>query len=44
MKGKLRRRGAKSISKFDHHDINGGAGDNILHDVTGRRLVSSIYS
>jgi hypothetical protein len=32
--------GAKSISKFDQHNINGGAVDDT--DVTGRRLVSSI--
>jgi hypothetical protein len=43
MKGELRRRRANSISKFDHHYINGGAVDNTVHDVTGRRLVSSIY-
>jgi hypothetical protein len=35
MKAELRLRGANSISKFHHHNING---------VTGRRLVSSIYS
>jgi hypothetical protein len=34
--------GPNSISKFDHHNINGGAVE--IHDVTGRRLVSSIYS
>jgi hypothetical protein len=28
MKGELRWRGANSISKFDHHNINGGAVDN----------------
>jgi hypothetical protein len=28
MKGELRWRGANSISKFDHHDINGGDVDN----------------
>jgi hypothetical protein len=28
MKGELRWRGANSISKFYHHNINGGAGDN----------------
>jgi PIN domain nuclease of toxin-antitoxin system len=33
--------GANSISTFDHHNINGGAVSKI-HDVTGRRLVSSI--
>jgi hypothetical protein len=27
MKGELRWRGANSISKFDHHNINGGAVD-----------------
>jgi L1 cell adhesion molecule len=35
--------GPNSISKFDHHNINGGAVSTI-HDFTGRRLVSSIYS
>jgi hypothetical protein len=34
-------RGPNSISKFDHHNINGGAVSTI-HEVTGRRLVSSI--
>jgi hypothetical protein len=43
MKRELRWRGANSISKFYHHNINGGAVSTI-HDVTGRRLVSSIYS
>jgi hypothetical protein len=43
MKGELRWRGANSISKFDHHNINGGAVPTI-HDVTGRRLVSPIWS
>jgi hypothetical protein len=28
MKGELRLRGAKSFSKFHHHNINGGAVDN----------------
>jgi hypothetical protein len=28
MKGELRWRGANSISKFDHHNINGGTVDN----------------
>jgi hypothetical protein len=28
MKGELRWRGANSISKFHHHNINGGAVDN----------------
>jgi hypothetical protein len=32
--------GPNSISKFHHHNINGGAVSTI-HDVTGRRLVSS---
>jgi hypothetical protein len=44
MQGELRWRGANSISQFDHHYINGGAVDNTVHDVTVRRLVSSIYS
>jgi hypothetical protein len=44
MKGELQWRGANSISKFDHHNINGGAVDNTVHYVTGRRLVSSICS
>jgi hypothetical protein len=39
MKGELRWRGANSISKFDHHNINGGV-PTIL-DVTGRRLLST---
>jgi hypothetical protein len=44
MKGELWWRGVNSISKFDHHNIHGGAVANTVHDVTGRRLVSSIYS
>jgi hypothetical protein len=36
-------RGANSISKFGHHNINGATVENTC-DVTGRRLVSSIYS
>jgi hypothetical protein len=43
MKVELRYRVTNSISKFDHHNISGGAVSTI-HDVTGRRLVSSIYS
>jgi hypothetical protein len=41
MKGELWWRGENSTSKFDHHNINGGAVT--VHDVTGRRLVRSIY-
>jgi hypothetical protein len=41
MKEKLKGRGTNSISKFDHHDVNGGA--DTIHDVTGRSLGRAIY-
>jgi hypothetical protein len=33
MKGELRWKGTNSISKFDHHNINGGAVDNKIRQV-----------
>jgi hypothetical protein len=44
MKEELRGKGPNCISNFHHHNINGGAVDNTVHDVTGRRShVRAIY-
>jgi hypothetical protein len=36
-------RGTNSISNFDYHNVNAGAVENTLHDITGRSLVWELY-